>query len=94
MVMLDNLLQMHLKLLQKKAIQKTAKVTGDLIGNKIADRITKVSETSPKNNSEIIEEEILRERFIPPELNHKTINDLRLNGESYWLSKIYNYLMI
>ena len=66
MVMLNNLLQMHLKLLQKKAIQKTAKVTGDLIGNKIADRITKVSETSPKNNSETIEEEILRERFIPP----------------------------
>ena len=66
MVMLNNLLQMHLKLLQKKAIQKTAKVTGDLTGNKIADRITKVSETSPKNNSETIEEEILRERFIPP----------------------------
>ena len=30
----NNLLQMHLKLLQKKVIQKTAEVTGDLIGKK------------------------------------------------------------
>ena len=33
-IMLHNLLQMHLKLLQKKAIQETGKATGDLIGNK------------------------------------------------------------
>ena len=32
----------------KKAIQKTAKATGDLIGNKNADRITKVLKTSQK----------------------------------------------
>ena len=25
------------------------------------------------------EEEILRERFVPPELRHKIVNDLRLN---------------
>ena len=30
----------------ERAIQKTAEVTGDLIGNKITDRITKVSKTS------------------------------------------------
>ena len=29
-------------------IQKTAEAGGDLIGNKIADEITKVSKTSPK----------------------------------------------
>ena len=34
---------MQLKMLQKKAIQKIAQATGDLIGNKIADKITKVS---------------------------------------------------
>ena len=39
--------------------------------------------TSPKNNSEINEKEILRESFIPPELRHKVINDLRLKGENY-----------
>ena len=32
--------------------QKTAKATGDLIGNKIADRITKVSKNSQQNYSE------------------------------------------
>ena len=32
----------------KRAIQKTAEVTCDLIGNKIADKITRVSKTSPK----------------------------------------------
>ena len=36
-----------LKTLQKEQFQKTAEATGDLIGNNIADRITKVSKTSP-----------------------------------------------
>ena len=31
--------------------QKTAAASGDLIGNKIANKITKVSRTSPQNNS-------------------------------------------
>ena len=48
---------MHLKLLQKKVIQKTAEATGDLIGNKIANIITKFSGSSPKNNSETITDE-------------------------------------
>ena len=39
---------MHLKLLQKRAIQKTAEATGDSVGNKIADKVTKVFNTSPK----------------------------------------------
>ena len=39
--MLNSLLQMHLKLVQKRAIQKTAKASSDLIGTKIADRINK-----------------------------------------------------
>ena len=38
----------------------------------------KVLKTSLKNNPETNEEEILRERFILPELRHKIINDLRL----------------
>ena len=35
--MLNNLLQMDLKQVQKRAIQKAAEATGDLIGNRIAD---------------------------------------------------------
>ena len=48
--MLNNLLQIHLKPLQKKAIQKSAETTADLIGNKIADKITKILRNLPKNN--------------------------------------------
>ena len=69
---------MHLKLFEKKWLKKTEKATGDLICNKFADRITKVSKTSPNNNSETNEEEILRERFIPPKLGNK----------NYWWSNI------
>ena len=39
-----------LKTASKRAIQKTAEATVDLNGNKIADRIMNVSNTSPKNN--------------------------------------------
>ena len=42
------------KIASKWAIQISAKATGDLIGNKIADDITTVSETSPQNNSETV----------------------------------------
>ena len=35
----------------KYVIQKIVKATGDLIGNKIANRITNVSQNSQKNNS-------------------------------------------
>ena len=59
-----------------------------MIGNRIGDRITKVWKISPKINLETNEKEILRERFIPPELRHKIINDLRLKEENYWLSRI------
>ena len=62
-----------------------AKWTGDLINNKIVDRITKVSRSSPQNNSVINEEEkigldrvIHRGRYISPEKIQKIINDLRL----------------
>ena len=67
-------------------IQNTTEATVDLIGNKIADRITKVSKTSPKNNSET-NKEILREIFILPELRHK-------KEENCWWYEIGNYLMI
>ena len=75
-----------LKTASKRAIQKTAEATGHLIGNKIADRNYKVLKASPKNNSETNEEEILRKRFIPPDLRHKIINNLRLKEDNYWLS--------
>ena len=53
-----------LKTASKREIQKIAEATGDLIGNEIADKITRVSKTSPQNNSETNEEKILRERYL------------------------------
>ena len=38
----------------KRAIQKTARSTGDLNGNKIADKITKISRISQQNSLEAI----------------------------------------
>ena len=55
--------------------------TGDVIGNKIAVKIKRVSKNSPQNNSkENIEHDrkIHKERYISPEQRHKIINDLRL----------------
>ena len=71
-----------IKTASKIPIQKAAEATGDLIGNKIADKITRVSKTTPKNNIETNEEEILRERFIPSEIRQEIINDLRLKEEN------------
>ena len=51
-----------LKTASKRAIQKTAEAAGDLIGNKIADKSTRVSKTSPQNNSETNAGEIPSER--------------------------------
>ena len=53
LIMLHSLLQIQLKQY--------------LIGNKIADKITRVSKTSPKNNSETNVEEILREKYMSPD---------------------------
>ena len=65
-------------------IRKTTEATGDLIGNRIAYKITRVSEKSLHNKSETKEEEILRERFIPPELKLKIFDDLSgLKTENY-----------
>ena len=63
-------------------IQKTAEATVDLTGNKIAEKITKVSKTPQQNNSETVtnehDKEIPKERYISPEERQKIIDDLRL----------------
>ena len=61
----------------KRVIQNTAEATGDLIGNKIADKITRSSKTLPQNISKA-NVEILREKYISPKLRQRIIDDLRL----------------
>ena len=57
-------------------------VTGGLIGNKIANKITNVSRSSPQNNSVTIKNKhdkgIPKERYVSPEERQKVIHDLRL----------------
>ena len=53
-----------------------------MIGNKIPDRIMKVSKTLRQNSSETVkienDKEISKERYISPEERHKIIEGLRL----------------
>ena len=62
----------------RKPVQKTPKTTDDLIGNKITNKVTRISKTSPQNNPETNEEEILRERYISPEQRQNIVDDPRL----------------
>ena len=58
----------------KRAIQKTAEATGDLIDNKTADKITGVSKKSKKpQNNQNNESEAPKERYISPEKRHKLL---------------------
>ena len=73
-----------IKTASKRAIQKTAEATGDLIGNKTADKITRVSKkksTKELPNDEIEEDmEITthKKRYLSPEERQQIINELRL----------------
>ena len=75
------------KTTSKQGIQKKAEATGDLIDNKIADKITKVSRTSPQNSSKSlknetenigIDREIPKEKHVSPYIRQKFIDDLRI----------------
>ena len=58
------------KTASKRAIQKTAGASGDLIGNKIADKVTSVSKksfTCSQNNEANHATETRKERYIFPE---------------------------
>ena len=52
----------------KRILKKSAKATGDLIGNKIADRIT----------AKPIKNDVTNERYVSPEERQEIINKLRL----------------
>ena len=65
------------KIAGKKVLNKSAEATGDLIGNKIADRITKsVRNKEQKEDDRIMEE--TQEIIIPPEKREQIIKDLKL----------------
>ena len=72
-----------IKTVSKRAIQKTAEATGDLIGNKIADKITIVSKKKPTkelHNKDETDVEITthKKRYISPEERQQIIDELSL----------------
>ena len=79
-----------IKTASERAIQKVAEATGDLIGNKIADKITSVSKKSndnnnnsnnnnnnSNNNNEDVELTTHKKRCTSPEERQQIINELR-----------------
>ena len=82
-----------IKTTSKRAIQKTAEATGDLMGSKIADKITSVSnKTSTKelHNNDKTEEDVEiatpKKRYISPKERKQIIEELRLVPKKYvWI---------
>ena len=65
----------------KRAIQKTAEATDDLVGKKFADKITSVSKKSTKKLPTIDEDVELtthKKIYVTPEERKQNIDELRL----------------
>ena len=61
------------KIASKRVVQKTAAATGDLIGNKIADKITSIGKPKKKEKTNKADE-----IYIPPEKRQQIIDELKL----------------
>ena len=64
------------KTASKRVVQKTSEATGDLIGNKIADKITSLGKLQEKEKTK--EPKEIEEIYIPSEKRQQIIDDLRL----------------
>ena len=64
------------KIAGKRIVQKSAEATGDLIGNKIADKITSLGKSNNKEKETETDES--EDIIIPPKKRQQIINDLRL----------------
>ena len=70
-----------IKTASKRAIQKAAEATGDLVGNKIADKMTSVSKKSIKKLPTIdkdVELATHEKKYISPEERQQIIYELKL----------------
>ena len=74
-----------IKTASKRTIQKNAEATGDLIGNKIANKITSISK-KPVKELPINDEDVKitnKKRYISPEERQQIIDELRLVPKNY-----------
>ena len=78
----------------KKIVHKSAEATGDLIGNKIADKITSASKKSQNEEiqSDEVNNEIPKERYISPKERRKIIDELKLTNVIIEYQKIANLI--
>ena len=69
-----------IKTASERAIQKTAEATGDLIGNKMTDKIKNVSKKSPKELHSQNEDELGKPKksYVSREKRQQIIDELRL----------------
>ena len=66
------------KIASKRAIQKKAEATGDLIGNTLANKITNISKkTTSEPHPNVVSNKIPKERYISP-LERQNTDELRL----------------
>ena len=86
-----------IKTTSKRAVLKIAEPTGDLIGNKIADKITSVSKKKSAkglhNNDETKEEDVEitthKKRYVSPEERQQIIDESRLVPKKMYIFKNY-----
>ena len=65
-----------LKIAGKRAIQKTAESSGDLVDIFIADEITSISKTpTSEPHSNVVSNEIPKERYISPQKRQKVVDE-------------------
>ena len=76
-----------IKTASKRAIQKAAEATGDLIGNKVADKITSVSKKKSTKKLPTIDEDAElsthKKLYISPEERQQIIDQLKLVPKNY-----------
>ena len=72
-----------IKAASTRAIQKTAEATGDLVGNKIADKISISNKKSDNDNNDDVELTTPRKRYISPKERQQIIDELRLVLKNY-----------
>ena len=89
-----------IKTTSKRAIQKTAEATGDLIGNKIADKISfsnkKSAKELPNDVTEVdAERATSKKRYISSEERQQIIDELRLASKKRCIFlEIYDKLLL
>ena len=84
-----------IKTASKRAIQKPAEATGDLIGNKIADKsVSKKPSNNNDDDDDDVELTSHKKRYISPEERQQIINELRLIPKKDEYFKIIDELKV